>query len=490
MKIHQLFLEQAYKTPGRWAVQDERERWTYETLAGEVHKRTEQLIDAGVTEGNIIALLQENSRLWLRDLLAVSACGAIALPLHAESTQQELARLFKTVQPDWILRLPAERDEASYRSDQPELVALGKRTMRQAFPMRTVGQLNELLLIGLTSGSTGAPKAYVKSHSSWTRIMDDWRYAFDLSLQERVVAPLSLSYSAQLFPLVHALCTGGEAVTLASFSPRVLLYARGTSLHITPAALSSLCNYIESGKGDASSLPERIISVGNKLSQVLRARVSRLNPNTRIYEYYGSSEMGCVSVLKPETASRFPDSVGEPFPGVEITFFQEEAHGIPGDSMPCGKLYVRSPQSFEGYMGEASLTASGFKGEWVTSHDLGYWTGEKMVRLIGRDRDIVKSGGSLVSTAELEAVLCQMPEVVDAAVVALPDEKRGEIIGACLVLKEQGQLSSVRKRCTVELPPYKRPRSFIAVEELPKTRNGKPDKEKLRQQLLQDKETP
>lgn len=488
MKVHQLFFEQARKTPERWAIEDEQERWTYETLADEVRQRAVQLRKAGVKEGDIIALLQINSRLWLRDLLAICACGAIALPLHVETTEQELARLYKTVQPDWMLR-SAESPQAGSQADIASgLFSLTDRNTRPAFPMRTVTQLNELLFIGMTSGSTGPPKAYVKSHSSWTRIMDDWRHAFELQPQERAVAPLSLSYSAQLFPLVHALCTGGEAVTRASFSPGKVLQARGTSLHVTPAALGSLCMYLESGKGSPGLLPDRIISVGNKLSQALRERISRLNSDSRIYEYYGSSEMGCVSVLSPEDAERFPDTVGRPFPGVEVAFLQEELASAPIDTMTYGKLYVRSKQTFEGYMGEASLTASSIKGDWVTSHDLGSWIENQWIQLAGRDRDIVKSGGSLVSTVELEGILNQMPEIIEAIVLALPDEERGEIICACVVLKEEGQLDKVRKRCAVELPPFKRPRKFILLKELPKSRNGKLDKETLRRQLLEHME--
>lgn len=470
MRLEQLFFRQADLSPQRWAVQEEDVRLTYKELSDRVRERIDQLAGMGAVAGDLFALKMPNGIAWIRDVLAVAGLGGIIVPFHHEWTEEEKTAIMHTVRPEWML------------DPEPHYLLRTEARSERRLPLRAATDFRDLFLLGMTSGSTGSPKGFVKSHRSWMVAIDGWSRAFRLSPQDRVIVPLSMSYSAQLFPAVHALCTGAEAVLLARYSPGRLLAVQGTCVNVTPAVLDSILNYIEKRKSDRLDVPRTVISVGAKLTPAKRRRFERSCPESALYEYYGSSEMGYVALLTPENAIKAPESIGSPFPGVEVEFFDHAGNPIAAAAARPGKLYVRSEQSFEGYIGNPQLTESSFLGEWATSHDLGYLRHDGNIQLMGRDRDIVKAGGSLVYTAEVEEVLTGMDGVEEAAVMAFPDPSRGEIVWACLVLEEGMQLTVVKQECARRLAPYKRPRKWTLLSALPKNRNGKTDKAQLANQ--------
>lgn len=470
MRIEEMIIKQAALTPDRWAVADSKQRFTYKEFMEQVLYRVDELkaMGAGTGETEIFALQMPNSIAWLTDMLAVMMLGGIVLPLHPETTVEERTRLFDKIGPQWLLGMD---EELRWPGNKPS----------PRLPLRQAASVRDLFLIGYTSGSTGEPKGYVKSHRSWTCSLEGWTEAFGLTGSERIAVPLPMSYSAQLYPAIHGLATGAEVILMESYSPGGLLAHNATCVTIIPALLDSLIRYADSRIPESLSgrMPRTVISVGTKLSAAQRASFRRCFGESSLYEYYGSSEMGYVTYLRPEEAERAPDSVGAPFPGVEIAFMDAGGHRIEAEEGRPGKLYVRTDQAFEGYAGEEALTEDCWIGEWVTSHDLGYCRKDGNIVLTGRERDVIKTGGSLVYAAEVEAALMDIEGVAEAAVIPEEDGQRGEIIHAVIVLRPEGDLALVRRHCASKLAPYKRPRKWSVVDKLPRNRNGKVVKSRI-----------
>jgi long-chain acyl-CoA synthetase len=227
-----------------------------------------------------------------------------------------------------------------------------------------------------------------------------------------------------------------------------------------------------------------VISVGTKLSGSLRQRFEASFPASSLYEYYGSSELGYVTLLAPRDAREAPETIGTPFPGVEVAFFDEKGQPVPPGKP--GKLFVRSPQTFEGFIDQEQNAVS-FQGEWVTSHDIGFVRREDgRIMLLGRDRDVIKAGGSLVYALEVETVLMSIEGVKEAAVIPGPDPVRGEAVWAAVSLEKGAVLANVQKALRRRLSPSKRPRKWRVFAELPKNRNGKIDKPRIALSMLSD----
>ena len=484
LRIEEAFFLQAGRTPEGWALAEPGGRLRYRELARQVQRRAEELRSLGARRGQVFALVGENSVGWLREALALLACGGILMPLHPELTPPERERLLAVASPDWLLTLGAGN------APEPTLRRLDRTLNREGWPELPDQVAADLFFLGFTSGSTGLPKGLLKTHRSWTASFATWTESFGFQAGQRLVLPLHLSYSAQLYAAFHALSIGAEVCLLPRFSPAGLFQVAADGAVITPALIQPLVHYAErrrqhGTKADdskaANFLPRLVISVGSKLTVAQRARFERAFPESALYEYYGSAEMGYVSLVKPEDARVAPETVGRPFPGVEVAILDEAGRPLPPGQ--AGTLYVRTPQAFVGYVGRPETNAASFRGDWVTAHDVALLREDGRILLLGRNRDVIKAGGSTVYVREVEETLTSCPGVEDAAVVAGHEEGRGEVVWAAVVLRDGVDLSSVRAWCRRHLAGYKQPRRWGVFAALPRNRHGKVDKLRIAQRI-------
>ncbi|PGD92547.1 class I adenylate-forming enzyme family protein [Bacillus pseudomycoides] len=474
MRIHSYFYEQAQKYPDRVVLSEQHNSWTYKELAQCVSNRASALMQDGAIPGHIFIIKLENCMEWIQDALAVSKIGGIIMPVHPDVTEIEWQTIISSTEPNWIIT----SKETLCQTMEPNTIP---------FPLRHVSSKDELYFFGYTSGSTGTPKGFVKSHQSWTSSFEGWSKAFSLIESDRVVVPLHLSYSAQLYPALQALAIGSEIVLLSKFTPEAFLKAKGSCASITPALIEPLIRHAKQKRSVQEMIPRCMISVGTKLSPIQRQKFEECFPKSFLYEYYGSSEMGYASLLTPEDARTAPETVGIPFPDVEIAFFNEKKERIVINKENFGKLFVRSGQAFEGYIENEKQTKATFIEDWVTSHDIGFQREDGKIVLVGRDRDVIKAAGSFVYAGEIEDVLLGITGVIEAGVFSEKDENRGEIIRAVIVKEVSRELVDIQKECRQKLIAYKQPRNWTVLSRLPKKPNGKVDKMKLRAELLSNK---
>jgi malonyl-CoA/methylmalonyl-CoA synthetase len=202
-------------------------------------------------------------------------------------------------------------------------------------------------------------------------------------------------------------------------------------------------------------------------------------------ERYGMTEIG-MATSNPLGGERRPGTVGSPLPGVELRRVAEGgAEAAPGEA---GELWVRGPSVFAGYWRRDEATQKAFTDGWFRTGDVASVDAEGYVRLLGRASvDILKSAGYKLSAVEIEEALRAHPAVDDVAVVGLPDEALGERAVACVVARPgrgEGLEGALREHCRARLAPYKVPRAFIVLAELPRNALGKVQKPELVRRLL------
>jgi acyl-CoA synthetase (AMP-forming)/AMP-acid ligase II len=208
-----------------------------------------------------------------------------------------------------------------------------------------------------------------------------------------------------------------------------------------------------------------------------------------LYEVYGSTELGVVTVLKPEDQLRKPGSCGQTYGAIEVRITRDD--GSEADVGEAGELFIRTRLAMDGYHRSPEQLAELTEGGWKSVGDVAYIDDEGYVFICDRKKDMIISGVVNIYPAEIEAVLYEHPQILDAAVFGVPDDEWGESVYAVLQPKPEEKIDTEEVRAFVEtrLAGYKRPRAYELRDELPRTDAGKLLKRVLRDEFWQDRET-
>lgn len=328
------------------------------------------------------------------------------------------------------------------------------------------------LLIGFTSGSSGKPKAFIRSHQTWIESFQHSALELGTSAEDCVFAPGPLSHGLSLYAIIEALSCGATAVIQSKFNATEVVRAISkndvSSLVVVPTMLDTIL--IDAAEHSFPTL-KRIVTAGAKLSPSLRARSARVFPNAEIIEYYGASELSFITVAKG-SESVPSSSVGRAFSGVAIDVRDETGAVGVGE---VGTVWVKSKMVCSGYVGFTDGSGLRQENGWATVGDLGYIDGEGYLYLAGREGSAITSAGYTVYPSAIENALLAHPRVSDVAVIGLSHERWGEVIAAAVVADSGQGLAETElaDHCAALLEPYACPRVWRITDVLERTQSGK-----------------
>ena len=331
--------------------------------------------------------------------------------------------------------------------------------------------------VGFTSGSTGAPKGYRRHHRSWIRSFAADAVEFGVAADDVILAPGAMTHSLFLYAAMHAMHVGATLVMSAAFHPgrAVALAAQhdASVIYGVPTHFRLMAAAMQDTGAPPLAAPRWLLSSGAKLNGEDASRLKAAFPEARIAEFYGASELSFIAVRK-EGDSAPPASVGRPFTSVKVSI-----RDAAGDVMPTGcvgHVFVESPLVFMDY-----ATGAGGRmwrsGDAISVGDVGFFDEQGFLHLSGRaDRMIVSSGRNIYPEA-IETVLEAHPAVAGAAILATPDDDRGERLVALLLFAPGVRLtqSEIIAHCRGRLPLSSIPRTYLQTETWPMTGSGKTD---------------
>ena len=324
-------------------------------------------------------------------------------------------------------------------------------------------------MIMYTSGTTGVPKGAVLSHGNLLAGAEALLLAWRWSDRDRLVLALPLFHAHGLCVGLHGtLLAGASAVLLPRFTPDAVLDAardqRATLFFGVPTMYHRI---LESARAGELGRLRLCVSGSAPLPADLHARLAEA-AGQLVLERYGMTETLMIA-SNPYDGERRAGSVGLPLPGVDVI--------LSGDD---NEILVRGPNVFGGYWGRPDETAAAFAGSWFRTGDLGAWDPDGYLRILGRSKELIISGGYNVYPLEVEDVLLAHPGVAEAAVVGTPSEEWGESVVAYVVTDACAPSAEDLLRFAAErLAPYKRPRTIRFVDSLPRNALGKVLKHKL-----------
>ena len=433
-------------------------------------------IDDGVTRLDFAALAQQVAAraAALRQSHSSAVCWVDDVPDSGAQLLSFLAilaagRTAAVSDPDWP---PAVREQilARVAAGVGAEAALAEATSSSPF------------YIGFTSGSSGLPKGFRRSHGSWTSSFDICLESFGPGAGATMLVPGRLSHSTFLFGALLGLWSGAGVRLQSRFAPGPALdtLASGDAgaMVAVPSQLILMLELAQRRKLPAMPGVQLVMIGGAPWYRARTPELQQLFPQARIIEFYGASETSFIAWTDSDAA--LPDHVvGRPFSNVEVRIDATTAD-------TPGLIYVRSPMVFSDYVtlrDSDEQPALLRDGDWLSVRDVGHLDEQGRLHLLGRQQRMLLAQGRNLFPEEVESVLAAHPAVAAASVQGIADAVRGVQVAALLKLTEAVSPEALSAWCRERLEPYKIPRRFYACSDWPLTPSGKSDHKQLAQRL-------
>jgi malonyl-CoA/methylmalonyl-CoA synthetase len=465
--------------------------WSYGDLRRETARIANALVAAGVRPGDRVAMYAEKCAAIVTVYLACLRAGAVVLPLNPAYTSHELDHLLRDAAPALVVCDAAtEAVLQSAASDQPHLT-IGRDggtllALAQGQPDRfaTVAcERDDVAALLYTSGTTGRAKGAMLTHGNLASNARSLASAWGMTADDVLIHALPLFHAHGLLIATNTLLLAkGAIVLLDRFAPQAVidLMPRSTVLMGVPTFYTRLL--AEPRLSRAAARHMRLFVSGSAPLLPATHRAWKERTGHAPLERYGLTETG-VNTSNPDVGPRIAGSVGLPLTGVElrVTAMESSEPVPPGGT---GRITVRGPNVFRGYwnMPEATRDAFDDAGFFVTG-DLGTVDERGYLHIVGREKDLIITGGFNVYPKEVEAALDAMPGIVESAVIGLPHADFGEAVTAVVLWDGDDGLDEdvLRGQLATRLARYKVPKRAIAVRELPRNALGKVEKRVLRE---------
>ena len=503
LNVGQIVAANARLQPDKIGARDSKRALTFTQWNERSNSLANALLGLGLVKGDRVALLAYNCVEWLELYVALAKAGLVAVPVNFRLTPAEIeyivanceARamvvqdaLLESIEPvranlpmigkDAWVHFGGTRTPRGWRGYETLVRAGAGRA-----PAVDVTPADTWALM-YTSGTTGRPKGAIRNHQGSALI--SLVTALDMELSRRDTALLVMPmchanslYFSFTFTYVGATCVVDDR---RSFDPEALLDSMArqqvtfTSLVPTHYIMMLGLSPAVKARHDVSSMRKLMISSAPARRDTKLAILEHFS-NSQLYELYGSTEAGWVTLLRPDEQLTHLGSVGREWTGSgPVRLLDSEGRDVPDGEV--GELHSRTPYAFDGYWRNPEKTAEALRADGYCSvGDLALRDGEGYLHLVDRKSNMIISGGENVYPSEVEEVVGRCPGVKDVAVIGLPHDKWGEAVHAVIVIHPDATLNEdeVLDFCRDRIAGYKRPRSvsFIAEGEMPRTATGK-----------------
>lgn len=498
MNLYTYLLERG--RPADPAIVSRRESATYGDLRTLAEGVACALTQAGVAKGERVGVLGENSVFWVASYLAILKLGAVAVPFPARLNSEKFRGLSALTQcavycadTQRLRQYAAEFAAACAvvapaETTRPERLAASVRLYapddRSPAETALIDEATDLASLMFTSGSTGEPNAVKVSHGNIIANTESIIAYLALAADDRMMVVLPFDYCFGLSLLHTHLRVGGSL-------------ALNNQSQFAEDALDDLERFACTGFAGVpavyqyflrkSSLPRRAFpalrhaqQAGGMLAPALIAEFRAAAPTTRFFVMYGQTEATArLSYLPPDRLDDKPGSIGRGMAGVTLRVL--DATGATVAPGQVGEIVASGANIALGYWAPDAAKQS-FRDGALFTGDLARVDEDGFVYIAGRQSDFIKPSGHRVSAKEIEDVLAELPEVVEVAVVGIPDPLQGEAAKAYIALTDEAELTikQITDYCRRRLPAYAIPREIVFLAELPKNASQKVLKHALR----------
>lgn len=481
----------AFHFADRLAVIEGNKCVTFAELNGDANRIASALVNLGVCPGDHIAICAPNSYEWLAFYFGILKAGGVAITFSHLMKKDELSRVLNDCRPKILFTEDEKLEElGDYRNlSFPDAVICSRGDISyHRLAEKGTAQFNavdrdrhDTAVILYTGGTTGIPKgAMLTQQNVQTSIFNTAHYERSLE-KDRALCFLPLNHVfAQVHIMNPTIFSGGAIVLGQSFDLEEVLETidrhQVTKFYAVPTIYIRLLQvpHIDKRMG---SVRYFFSAAASMVAEVVRDWKKATGMD--IHEAYGMTESAAM-VTYNHYYQHVIGSVGTPTNLVEVEI--RDPQGLALRQGEQGEICICGPNIFKGYLNNSEETEAAFWGNWFRSGDIGVMDERGYLYIVDRLKDMIITGGENVYSREVEEILYTRPEVLECAVVGLPDQEYGERVTAFIVAQQGHHIDSdsIRAFLKKQLAGYKVPKEYIVVDELPKSNTGKVLKRELR----------
>lgn len=464
---------------------------TYRQLLCRANELAVDLRRRGLRPGARVALVLPNVAAYAVAFYGAQLADLVVVPINPMCTAREIGYFIEDSSADLVFAYTAVADEVNQIKSSAtvwicdDIGPVGVPVAEASAPIEVCRHADDTAVILYTSGTTGRPKgAELTHHNLLSNARTTAEYITEIDKHDVILGCLPLFHSFGLTCVLNAAISRGASVTLIPrFDPDRALAAMDrdgvTVFAGVPTMYSSLLNAM-SDNTNLSNL-RTCISGGAPLpGEILRLFEAKFG--CVILEGYGLSETSPAASFNLPTTVRKPGTVGRALPGVEIKIINE--HGVEVPDGTVGEIVIRGDNLMRGYWRRPEATTKAIPDTWFRSGDLGTRDDDGYFTIVDRKKDMIIRGGYNIYPREVEEVLYEHPDIVEAAVVGIPHPQLGEEVAAAVALRPGSTVTVEQIQAHVRgaLAAYKYPRTIWIKDSLPKGPTGKILRRELRPQ--------
>lgn len=484
----------ALNDPERVALVQDVRRFTYRELDERIDRVAAGFAARGVRSGARVAVMLRNGHEYLECQWATTRIGAIIVQIGYSLKPAEVAYILEHCEPTMFIcgatEEPVARAAAARIETPLEVIVAGpgyEAMLAQTVPTRGSPPRSDERggVMIYTSGTTGRPKGAARDfkkplHES----VADFLVQLGLHHDDRHLVVCPLYHSAAPAFVTFTIAVGGTVILVDPFEPEQVLdliaRERVTSSFMIPTLLGRLATAVAAhpGRWDLSSL--RWLASGAAPLPTETARRVEAAFGPILYNFYGATETGLVTLARPGEHTQRPGTIGRPLSGNELRLLDDQGRDVAPGSI--GELYVRNSMLVAGYHRDRTATEQAMRDGFFSVGDMARADADGYYYLADRKTDMVISGGVNIHPLEIEQRLHAHPAVQEAAVIGVPDPEWGEALKAFVVKRPAAEVSTdeLRSFCKAVLANFKCPKYFEFIDTMPRNPTGKILKRELR----------
>jgi acyl-CoA synthetase (AMP-forming)/AMP-acid ligase II len=486
----------AKRFPNKVAVHDLNRSITYRDLNDKVNQLAYGLEEVGLQKGDHVGILFGNTIEHLLMIYAAAKLGAVSVVLDIKWKPREMAQALRffdcalllyesmhgsAITPEALKGL--KHGAFSWGEGAAGIEELIKAQPEAEYPSTVRDE--DLFMIMLTAGTTGTPKGCMVNHKTYALQCMNSSIGRACNEFSKELSVVPIYYNSGRSTVLAHLFFGGTVYLRNRFDPRETLELvqreKINSLGLASTMCHRLLQLPDLSSYDTSSI-KALRKAGLPFTRkMVEDLIQRVTPN--VFQGYASTDAGQSTFLRPDEQLVKIGSSGRPIWGVEVEVVDERHDPVPAERE--GEIRVRGPLVCQGYYNNPDEEAKRFIAGWYYTGDIGRFDSDGYLYVVGRMKDIIKTGSINVTPKEVEEILLLYPDVVDAAVVGEPDAEWGEAIKAYVVVREGKRLTETDliKFCKEYLAGYKVPKQIKIVRDLKRNELGKVTAKVLEEQV-------
>jgi acyl-CoA synthetase (AMP-forming)/AMP-acid ligase II len=504
--IHQFLEQSSIFFPDKVALINQKQRITYKEINNQANRLAHKLLEWGITKGERVILLLENSLEYVVSYYGVLKAGAVAVPLSTDIKPSGLEFIVTETNPKIIItsskfekniqgskikghgieKVLIRNPKLNWSDNLFSIISWDEIFNNESYDNPTVSlEDDSLASIIYTSGSMGTPKGVMLSHKNIVSNTHAICQYLELSDDDTQMVVLPFFYVMGKSLLNTHFAVGGTVVINNTFLyPATVLNQmideKVTGFSGVPSTYAYLLHRspLLSKRDKLSDLRYCSQAGGHMAKQLKIALRQALPEQTKIFIMYGATEASArLTYLDPRFFESKIESVGKAIPEMTIKIIDQEGTELPVGSV--GELVAQGPSIMAGYWKDPGATAKVLDAHGYHTGDLGYKDQDGFIFITGRKDNQLKVGGHRINTQEIEDVILETGLVVEAFVTGYPDKLLGyKLFVAAVAKKVEANSQTILAACAQLLPRYKVPERIVLVSSLPKKLSGKIDKDK------------